>query len=100
MGVKEDHNPLTVMPYKVNKSSDSYEKHKSDDPNNFYAYKNNLDKNLNSYSDNFEDVMKKTVAEINKECDESLQNETNKKEELHCNNIFIYYSKNWFEITK
>lgn len=87
MGVKEEQNPMTVMPYKVNKSfNDSYERHKSDDPNNFYASKTNLDENFNSNSDNFEDVMKKTVAEINKEGDESLQNETNRNEELYCNN--------------
>lgn len=93
MGVKEEQNPMTVMPYKVNKSfNDSYERYKSDDPNNFYGSKQtNLEENLNSNSDNFEDVMKKTVAEINKESEETLQNDTNKNEELYCNYKLIYF---------
>lgn len=86
MGVKDEQNPITVMPYKVNKSfNDSYERHKSDDPNNFHVSKQvNLDENLNSHSDNFDDVMKKTVAEINKEEDDTLHNETNKNDDLYC----------------
>lgn len=90
MGVKEEQNPMTVMPYKVNKSfNDSYERHKSDDPNNLYVSKTNLDENPNSNSDNFEEVMKKTVAEINREGDETLHNEIYKNEELYCINEFI-----------
>jgi len=87
MGVKEEQNPISVMPYKVNKSfNDSYERHKSDDPNNFYVSKTNLDENLNSNSDNFEDMIKKTVAQINKDGDETLQYETNKNQDLYCKN--------------
>jgi len=69
MGVKEEHNPITVMPYKVNKSfNDSYDKQKSEDMNNYYSanHLNNLEENINSNSDNFEDIVKKTVAEINR----------------------------------
>ena len=92
MGVKDEQNPMTVMPYKVNKSfNDSYERQKSDDPNNFYTGKQSgLEDNLNSNSDNFDDVMKKTVAEINREGEETLQNETNKNEEIYCIIIFLF----------
>jgi len=87
MGVKDEQNPMTVMPYKVNKSfNDSYERQKSDDPNNLYSSNqiNNLEENINSNSDNFEDVMKKTVAEINRpEGEETLHNETNKNEDVY-----------------
>lgn len=84
MGVNEEHNPITIMPYKVNKSfNDSYERQKSDDPNNLYSLKcDYIDQNTNNNSDNFEDVMKKTIAEINKDQEQNLQfNEITKKEE-------------------
>lgn len=91
MGVKDEQNPMTVMPYKVNKSfNDSYERQKSDDPNILYSSKAlNLEENLNSNSDNFDDVMKKTVAEINRDGEESIQNETNKNEDIY-SNFYIY----------
>lgn len=89
MGVKEDLNPNTVMPYKVNKSfnNDSYEKHKSDDPKNLYSIKNeDYEANLNTNSDNFEEVFKKTYGEFNREGEDALKNSINNKdEELNCN---------------
>ena len=66
MGIKEE-NPMTIMPYKVNKSiNDSYERNNN---NNLYSLNNEIDveneEKLNTYSenDNFEDVMKRTQAE-------------------------------------
>lgn len=94
MGVKDEQNPMTVMPYKVNKSfNDSYERQKSDEPNNLYSSNqiNNLEENINSNSDNFEDVMKKTVAEINREGEETMQNETNRNEDVYRNNIIYLF---------
>lgn len=107
MGVNKEENPMTIMPYKVNKSlNDSYERNKFDDginnnQNNLYSLNNDndIDENFNSNSDNdnFDDVMKRTQAEYNKE--EEMNNNNYMEDNMNTNNLEenIFSNKGFFK---
>ena len=95
-------NPMTVMPYKVNKSiNESYERNKFDEQNNLYSVNSNNnqdieienEENLNTNSDNnnFEDVMKRTHAEYAKEeenANDNIEDDMNMNNNEENNNIY------------
>jgi hypothetical protein len=74
MGVNEENGPMTHMPYKVNKSYESARKLE-------YNSEEEEEKYVND-NDNFNDLMKKSVAEYNQESiREDNMEEVNKREE-------------------
>ena len=82
MGVNEENGPMTHMPYKVNKSYESARKLE-------YNSEEEEEKFVND-NDNFNDLMKKSVAEYNQESiREDNKEEVNKREEENKSKINI-----------